>query len=332
MDLPTIWAVIIAFGVLMYIVLDGFDLGIGILFSWAPGDGERDLMMNSVAPVWDGNETWLVLGGAALFAAFPIAYAILLPALYIPLIAMLLALIFRGVSFEFRFRATRSRRIWDVSFALGSILATFCQGLVLGAFIQGFDVRAGAFVGGLFDWLTPFSVMTGAALVAGYGLLGATWLVMKTEGDLQRWCRRAAQWLMLAVLVFVAAVSIWTPLAEPEIADRWFTWPNLGYLAPVPVITAAAGAALWVSLRRGREVAPFLLSIVLFFLSYLGLGISLWPYVVPRAVTIWQAASGASSQLFLLIGVLILLPIILGYTAYAYRVFRGKVTGAEGYH
>lgn len=332
MDLTVVWAIVIALAVLLYVVLDGFDLGIGILFPFAPGHAERDTMMNSVAPVWDGNETWLVLGGTGLFAAFPLAYSVLLPALYLPLIVMLIALIFRGVSFEFRFRAERSRWLWDVSFAGGSTLATLAQGIVLGAFIQGFSVRDAAFAGGPFDWLTPFSIMTGVALVSGYALLGATWLHMKTVGDLKRWAGRMAVRLMLVVLCFIAAVSLWTPLAEPEIAARWFTWSNLLYLWPVPLVTAAVGLALWRSLAAGRDVAPFPLAIALFALSYLGLGISLWPYAVPRALTIWQAASGRSTQLFLLVGVLILLPVILGYTVYVYRVFRGKVTGEEGYH
>ncbi|HZD26479.1 MAG TPA: cytochrome d ubiquinol oxidase subunit II [Alphaproteobacteria bacterium] len=331
-DLPLIWGAIIALGVLIYVVLDGFDLGVGILFPWAPLKAQRDIMMNSVAPVWDGNETWLVLGGTALFGAFPAAYAALLPAFYMPLIIMLLALIFRGVAFEFRFRDGRHRGGWDLAFTSGSVVATFAQGVVLGAFIQGVEVHNGAFAGGSLDWLTAFSLMTGCGLVAGYALLGATWLILKTEGALQEMAYAWARRLLLLVLFFVALVSLWTPLEHEAIAARWFTWPNLLWLSPVPIVTAATAGGLWLGLERRRELTPFLLAIALFALSYLGLGVSLWPYVVPRALTIWQAASPAGSQIFILVGVLLLLPLIIGYTAYAYRVFRGKVRSGEGYH
>jgi cytochrome d ubiquinol oxidase subunit II len=329
--LPAIWAAIIAFAVAMYVLLDGFDLGIGILFPLAPGHAARDTMMNSVAPVWDGNETWLVLGGGGLMAAFPLAYGVILPAVYIPLIVMLLSLVLRGVAFEFRFKAERSRFLWDWAFAGGSTLAAFAQGATLGAFIRGFAVNGDQFVGGPFDWLSPFSVMTGLGLTCGYALLGATWLVGKTAGGLQAWNRRAAAAALVAVAGFIALVSLWTPLADPAIADRWFAWPRLLYLSPVPVITVAAVGGLWLLLRRGRERGPFLVTVGLFLLSFLGLGISLWPYAVPRSLTIWQAAAQPQSQLFLLVGVLLLIPLILAYTGYSYWVFRGKVQDA-GYH
>lgn len=332
MDLPLIWILILGFGIFMYVLLDGFDLGIGLLFPFAAGTAERDVMMQTVAPVWDGNETWLVLGGAILFGAFPVAYAVALPALYMPLVTMLLGLIFRGVAFEFRFKARRRRHLWGLSFAAGSAVATFSQGVVLGAFVTGLPIEGTRFTGNPLDWLSPFSLMTGTALMAGYALLGATWLVMKTEGRLQDWSFQAARRLTLAVAGFIALVSLWTPLAHPAVAARWFTLPNIFYLLPVPLATVGVVAALWSTLHRRREVAPFGLAIGLFLLSYLGLGVSLWPYIVPRVLTFREAAAPAESQIFLLVGVVLLLPVILAYTLYSYRVFRGKVTEDAGYH
>jgi cytochrome d ubiquinol oxidase subunit II len=331
-DLAFVWALLIAFAVLAYVVLDGFDLGIGILFPASSGPGQRDVMINSVAPVWDGNETWLVLGGGGLMAAFPLAYAVVLPALYAPLIAMLLALVLRGVAFEFRFRTERARWLWDVGFCGGSVVAALAQGIALGAFIQGFAVDGRAYAGGWFDWLTPFSVLTGIAVVVGYALLGATWLIMKTEGALQDWCFRITPPLGAAVVGLIVVVSIWTPFLDPEIAARWFGWPNIVLVAPVPLLVAGAAVALYRAVRARRERLPFLLSQGLFVLSYVGLGISLYPYVVPRSVTIWQAAAPPESLAFLLVGALILIPIILAYTAFAYWIFRGKVDPAGGYH
>ncbi len=315
----------------MYIILDGFDLGIGILFLWAANERERDIMMNSVAPVWDGNETWLVLGGSVLFGAFPVAYGLIMPAIYLPMIVFLFALIFRGVAFEFRFKS-RNRTWWNLSFSAGSTLATFAQGLILGSFIQGYPIAGKQYAGGAFEWLTPFSVMAGVALVAGYALLGATWLILKTEGPLQEWCYRAARGLMLVVLLFIGLVSVWTPLRYPEIAARWFGWPNILYLSPVPIVTALVAFLLWQALRNRSVRAPFPLSIGLFMLSYLGLGVSLWPYIVPRVLTIRQAAAPVETQGFLLIGVALFLPLVLIYTVFTYWVFRGKVSHTEGYH
>lgn len=332
-DLTLIWAAIIAVGVFMYVLMDGFDLGIGILFPFAPSDAARDDIMNSVAPVWDGNETWLVLGGAGLLAAFPLAYSVLLPALYLPILLMLVALIFRGVAFEFRFKASGSRYLWDISFTVGSTLATFSQGVILGAFIQGFAVEGTRYVGGPFDWLTPFSIITGFGLIAGYGLIGASWIVMKTEDETQEWAYNATRILLATVIVFVGVVSLWTPLADPEIARRWFAWPNIALLSPVPILTALLAWTLYRGIEQRREFTPFVCSIGLFLLSYIGLAISLWPHVIPPSITIWQAASDEGSQLFLLIGVLLVLPIILAYTAITYWVFRGKVrSGSGGYH
>lgn len=330
--LTLIWTMIIGFGVFMYVLMDGFDLGIGILFPFAPSDTDRDIMMLSVAPIWDFNETWLILGGAGLFAAFPLAYATVLPALYIPLLLMLVALIFRGVAFEFRFKARTSRPIWNRSFNLGSLLATFAQGLVLGGLIQGIAIEGRVFVGGMWDWLTPFSVLCGAALVAGYALLGATWMIWRSSGGLQEWSRFVARRLVVAVVIFMAVVSLWTPYISPAVAARWFDWPNILYLSPLPIAALIAAIAVSMTARR-REAAPFVLSMVLFLTGYGGLAVSLWPVLIPPDVTIWQAASPPETQIFLLVGMVVLLPVILLYTAYSYWVFRGKVTGeSAGYH
>jgi cytochrome d ubiquinol oxidase subunit II len=326
------WAGIVGFAVFMYVLMDGFDLGLGILFPHAPTDRDRDVMMNSVAPIWDFNETWLVLGAAGLFAAFPIAYAVLLPALYLPSLLMLIALIFRGVAFEFRFKARASRHWWDKSFHYGSLFATFAQGIVLGAFVQGVEVQGRDYAGGMLDWLTPFSLLCGVALVAGYALLGATWMIWRSTGPLQAWCRRMARRLLLAVIVFVGVVSLWTPLLSDAIAQRWFSWPNLLYLSPVPLVTAGLAVWLWQA-SADREVLPFVLAMGLFLLSYLGLAVSLWPNLIPPEISIWQAASPPESQVFLLVGMSFLIPTLIFYTAYSYWVFRGKVTHESiGYH
>jgi cytochrome bd ubiquinol oxidase subunit II len=330
--LPVVWAGLIATAVAMYVVLDGFDLGIGILFPFAKKEADRDQMMNSVAPFWDGNETWLILGGGGLWVAFPRAYAIIMPALYLPVIVMLLSLIFRGVSFEFRWVAKPKHGHWDFAFAAGSTVAAFCQGLILGGLIQGITVEKGAFAGGTWDWLTPFSLMCGAGLVCGYALLGATWLIMRTEGEVAERGRRQARTILLIVLAFIAVVSLWTPFNFERVATRWFTAPNIYYLWPVPLVTAGLAFVLWRSLDRGGTVAPFFATIGLFLLSYLGLAISTFPLMVPPSVTVWQAAAVPASQIFTLIGVVFMLPIILGYTAFVYWTFRGKVKPGEGYH
>jgi cytochrome d ubiquinol oxidase subunit II len=331
-ELTLIWAGILGFAVFMYVLMDGFDLGIGILFPFAKSEVERDQMMDSVAPIWDGNETWLVLGGAGLLAAFPLAYGILLPALYLPLLLMLIALVFRGVAFEFRHKAGTSRWIWNHSFFLGSTFATIAQGLVLGAFVRGFRVEGTQFVGGAFDWFSLFSLFCALALVAGYALLGACWLIMKTEGDLQEWAYTAARRVLVLVVAATAVVSLWTPFLNPAIAERWFSWPNIALLSPVPLVTAALAIGLWTAIRNRRQALPFLISMGLFLLAYAGLAISLWPNVVPPEVTLWEAASPPATQIFLLYGVAILIPVTLAYTAYSYYVFRGKVRPGEGYH
>jgi len=332
-DLPLLWAVIIGFGLMMYVIMDGFDLGIGILFPFVRDREDRDTMVNSVAPVWDGNETWLVLGGAALMAAFPVAYAVVLSALYLPLMLMLAGLIWRGVAFEFRFKADESHKpFWDKAFIWGSYTATFSQGLALGAFINGFPVEGGAYAGGVFDWLTPFSLFTGFGLVVAYALLGSTWLVMKTEGGLQRRMRELGKPVTLVVLATIVAVSIWTPLAHPDIAGRWFSLPNLYYFAPVPLCVALAGWLLIRMLAADSHAAPFVLALALLFLGYSGLAISLWPNIIPPSMSIWQAAAPPQSMGFALVGALFIIPFILAYTAWSYYVFRGKVKAGEGYH
>ena len=330
-DLTTVWAGIIAFAVFAYVVMDGFDLGIGILFpAFAVGE-ERDQAMNSIAPVWDGNETWLVLGGGGLLAAFPLAYAIILPATYPLIIAMLLGLVFRGVAFEFRWRDPRHRAVWDIAFTVGSVTATLAQGIALGAILQGIKVGDDAYAGGWLDWLSPFSLLTGVSLVIGYALLGATWLIGKTEGSAQVRAYRLAFWLGIAMLVAMAAVSAATPFLQFAYYKRWFAMPGVLLTAQVPLLVIVAAGFYFTSLRRQAERAPFLLSLGLFLLGFIGLGISMYPYIVPDQVTIWQAAAPRNSQIFMLIGTVVIIPVILAYTAWAYWVFRGKV-GTHGYH
>ena len=335
-DLPLIWAAVIGFAVAMYVVLDGFDLGVGILFPLSVDDAERDQMAAAIAPFWDGNETWLVLGGGGLFVAFPRAYAVIMPALYLPVIAMLLALVLRGVSLEFRNVAAATahpaKHRWDLAFTVGSSIAAICQGVVLAGLIQGIAVENGAFAGGAFDWATPFAALCALAVPTGYALLGATWLRMKTDGALAERARKQAKVLLLAVIAFMAVVSLWTPLAFERIFERWFSVPHVYYLWPVPAATALTAWIGWRAIERGAEIAPFFAAIGLFLLGYLGLVVSVFPYIVPPSMTIWQAAAAPSSQAFMLAGTLVLLPVILGYLAFTYTLFRGKVRAGEGYH
>jgi cytochrome bd ubiquinol oxidase subunit II len=332
-DLPLLWALIIGFGLMMYVIMDGFDLGIGILFPFVGRREDRDTMVNTVAPVWDGNETWLAFGGAGLLAAFPLAYSIVLSALYLPLTLMLAGLICRGVAFEFRFKADDAHRpFWDKAFAWGSYIASVTQGVALGAFINGFEVRERAYAGGLFDWVTPFSLFAGVGLLLAYALLGATWLVMKTEGELERRMRGLARPITGGLLAAIAIVSLWTPAAHPEVAARWFSLPNLLFFAPVPVLVLLATWMLRRTLASNSHAAPFMLALLLIFLGYTGLVISLWPNIIPPAVSIWEAAAPPQTLGFALVGALFVIPFILVYTAWAYYVFRGKVRAGEGYH
>jgi cytochrome d ubiquinol oxidase subunit II len=330
-DLTLIWAAIIAFAVFAYVLMDGFDLGIGVLFPVFAVGEERDQAMNSIAPVWDGNETWLVLGGGGLLAAFPLAYAIILPATYPLMIAMLLGLVFRGVAFEFRWRDPAHRVYWDAAFTIGSLTATIAQGITLGAVLQGIRVADNAYAGGWLDWLSPFSLLTGASLVLGYALLGASWLIWKTEGAAQAHARRMAFVLGIATLIAMAAVSAATPFLHYDYWQRWFSLPGVFLTAQIPLLVLITAAVFFWGLRRGRERLPFLMVLTLFFLNFLGLGVSVYPYLVPRTVTIWDAAAPPQSQQFMLIGTVVIFPVIIGYTAWAYWVFRGKA-GAHGYH
>jgi cytochrome d ubiquinol oxidase subunit II len=331
MDLPLICAGVIAFGVLMYVVLDGFDLGLGVLFPWMPDEAARDIAIASIAPVWDGNETWLILGGVTLFAGFPAAYAIALPAFYIPVMLLLFSLIFRGVAFEFRAKAQASKRWWDAAFSIGSTLAAFAQGVLLGGLIEGVTVVDGAFAGGSWDFLSVFSVVSGFGVVGGYALLGSTWLVRKTVGPTHAWAKRTAGLALLISLGFIALVSIYTPLRFPQIAERWFGDHHWLPLTPVPLATAIVGFSVWRELRHGSDLAPFLYSIALFMLGFLGIAISLWPNLVPPSISIFNAAAPPSSQKFLLLQLAITLPMVMIYTGYAYWVFRGKVSANDGY-
>ena len=332
--LPVIAAFVIALSVATYVVLDGFDLGIGILFAVENDDEDRDVMVNTIAPVWDGNETWLVFGGEGLFALFPITYAVLLPAFYPLMIGMLLALIFRGVAFEFRFkvRDRPGRRLWDLAFFGGSFVAAFCQGLTLGGILQGVKVAHGQYAGGWFDWLTPFSICCGLAVVVGYALIGATFLVWKTDGDLQRRVRRHAEIVALATLGFIVLVSCWTPLLHETYMTHWFSWPEIAFVSPVPILVAALALLFRHGIRAHHDLTPFLCTLGIFLLCFAGLGISIWPYMIPPTIDIWQAADPPGSQLFLLVGAAVLIPLIMAYSAYSYYVFRGKVGAGVHYH
>ena len=332
LDLVPLWAGILSLGVLMYVLLDGFDLGVGILFLFRHPVQDRDLMMASVAPIWDFNETWLVLGGIGLLAIFPLAFAVIIPAVYFPILVMLLGLLFRGVAFEFRDIPGARKGFWNYSFAGGSLVAAFAQGIVLGTFVQGLPVENRAFSGTSWDWIAPFPLLTGVGLMVGYSLLGATWLYMKTEGDLQQWARTKARWGVIGILLFIVLISVWTPLTQERIAARWFSLPNFLFFVPVPILTALLAWLLWDSLRKGREVLPFVCTMGLFFLAYTGLIISQWPYVVPPSITLQDAAVVQTSQVFLMVGTVFLLPIILLYAFWSYWVFRGKVRSDIGYH
>jgi cytochrome bd ubiquinol oxidase subunit II len=326
-----VWTVLLAAGVFFYVLLDGFDLGVGILYGFAPS-ADRPVIMNTIAPIWDGNETWLVFGGVALAAAFPLAFSIIIPAVYFPVLVMLIALVFRGVAFEFRFEESGRRAFWDRAFQSGSIIATFAQGMVLGAFIQGFRVEGREFSGSSFDFLTPFSILTGLALLFGYGLLGAAWIIIKTEGGLQDWARRQGRRCLAGVAIGIAVVSVWTPFMEQQIASRWFSAPQIFFLWLVPIVTLVILIWEWRSLASSKDATPFIGAILLFLLCYLGVAISLWPKIVPYHFSLWEAASPLSTQAFLLTGTLFLLPVILMYSGWSYWVFRGKVRKDIGYH
>ena len=332
-DLALVWVGIIGLGVFIYVVMDGFDLGIGILFPFIQGQQERDVMMNTVAPVWDGNETWMVLGGAGLFAAFPLVYSTVLSALYLPIILMVVALIFRGVAFEFRFKAHRTQYLWDQAFIWGSFLSSFFQGVILGAYIQGIETQNGIYSGGVWDWLSPFTIFTGIGVAVMYATLGCGWLILKTESQLQDAMYQLMPKLLIALLTIFAVVSIYTPLTHPEIAQRWFALPNLLYFSPVPVFVMIFSGLILKACAQRKDIQPFVYTLVLVFVAFTGFVISLWPNIIPPSVSIWQAAAPESSMKFTLVGTVILIPIILAYTFLSYWVFRDKVRiGDEGYH
>jgi cytochrome bd ubiquinol oxidase subunit II len=330
-DFVPVWLVILAIGIFLYVVLDGFDLGIGILSRLAPSDHDRNLMVQSVAPVWDGNETWLILGGVVLLAAFPLAFAIIVPALYFPILLMLVGLIFRGVAFEYRTVPSDWQRFWDHAFSWGSALAAFAQGVMLGNFVEGFNVSGRAFAGGSFDWVRPFPLVAGMALVFGYALLGAGWLILKTEGDLQSWARRQGLRMFVVVVAFIVLVTVLMLAWHPQVVDRWLSWPNIAFLWPIPAASALCAYWVWRALRGGGDAQPFIATLALFLMSYIGLAISMWPTIVPYQVGIWEAAASPSTQAFMLVGTLFLLPIILIYIGWSYWVFRGKVRADIGY-
>jgi len=331
-DLPLVWGLIIVTAVFLYAALDGFDLGCGIIFPFAPSDKCRDSIMNSIAPFWDGNETWLVFGGGGLFASFPLAYSILMPAFYIPIMLMLLGLIFRGVAFEFRLKSSDDhKKIWDVAFHVGSLLAAFMQGIILGNFVQGVEVDGRNFAGGPLDWANGFSIIAGLGVIFAYALLGSTWIIMKTNGITHQWSKKVASYVLVYVAISMCTISISMPFINKRIIELWFSLPNFFYLAPIPLLTLICFVRLWLDLRSDRHTRPFVITLILFFLGYLGLGISLFPWIVPFKFTIWQAAASSTSQSILLIGTAIFLPIILFYTAHVYYVFRGKTSADPMY-
>jgi cytochrome d ubiquinol oxidase subunit II len=330
--LPVVWFAIIGFGVLMYVLMDGFVLGIGILAPFAEDDRQLDNMMNTAAPIWDGNETWLVLGGAGLLAAFPKAYAIMLSGLYLPVLLMLIALVLRGVSFEFRFKANTSKRLWGVCFAVGSIAAAFAQGTMLGAIVEGLPLSQDKYLGGPLDWFSPFSMLTGTAVVFGYALLGSTWLIMKTEGPLQQVAYMLTRPLVAVVVAFMGLVSTWLPFLNSQIMARWFESGNFVWLSPIPLLALINAVMLWRAVMRRADKAPFALAICFFALGFIGLATGIWPNLLPPSLSIWDAAAPRSSQGFVLVGTLIMLPAVLGYTWWSYSVFRGKVAADSGYH
>ncbi|MBK8175548.1 MAG: cytochrome d ubiquinol oxidase subunit II [Rhodospirillales bacterium] len=328
--LPQVWALLIAFAIMLYVMLDGFDLGIGILFGTTREEDFRRSMMDAIAPVWDGNETWLVYVGASLYGGFPLVYAILLPAFYLPITLLLIALILRGVAFEFRYKTERMRWVWDLGFAGGSLIAAFVQGAAVGAIVEGLPIEGGRFVGGPFDWVSPFAVACGIGLVLGYTLIGAGWVVMKTEGPLRDWAYNRIIPLSACLLAFLAIAFGYALTADLRVMGRWFDRP---WLLVFPILGLCAMAGLLAGVRRRLDWAPFTAVVVVFLTAFGTMAASFWPYMIPFSVTIDEAAAPVSSLRFLFYGGgTVVLPIILAYTITVYWIFRGKVRDGAGYH
>ena len=329
-SLPMFWAGVLALAILIYVLLDGFDLGVGVLFALNRNEGHRQQMMGSIAPVWDGNETWLIIVGTVLFGAFPVVYAIFLSAFYLPVALLLVALILRGVAFEFRYKDARHRWIWDAGFVLGSIVAAFVQGAAIGAMVAGITVADGRFAGGPFDWLAPFPILCGIGLVIGYGLLGAGWLVLKTTGDLRDWAYQWLPRLMKAVIGVVVAALALTLLSDFRVVDRWLDQP---WLFAFPAFAAAAAWGLFRGVSDRRDWQPWLMASTLFVTAFAMLAGSFWPWIVPFHLTIADAAAPTASLAFLYYGIgLVAIPVILVYTGVVYWIFRGKVSADASYH
>lgn len=332
MEIALIWYGIIGLAVFIYVVLDGFDLGIGILFPFASNRAERDLMMNSIAPVWDGNETWLVLGGGGLFAVFPLAYSVTMPAFYAPVTIMLLGLVLRGVSFEYRFKTKKGKFLWDKAFFVGSLSATVMQGIMLGTLLQGIEMNGRAYSGGWFDWLTPFTLFCGLSTVCAYVLLGGCWLIMKLPEDIaERYYSVTKHW-GLGLVLCISVVSVWLPFTNDIIFNRWFSLPNGVIYLVVPLAALLFVRQIFKALNECKGRRAYLFGVGLFLISFVGFAISTYPYIVPFTLTYAEAAAPASSLTFLLVGTCFLLPAIIGYSAYAYWVFRGRLNHEDRYH
>lgn len=329
MDLVALWAGLVALVMILYVVLDGISLGVGLLFPSAREESERDTLMGSIAPVWDANQTWLVFGGGAIFASFPVVYGVLSSALYIPLVSFLAGLIFRGVAFEFRASGKR-KAPWDIGFFLGSLLAVFSQGLTLGGILSGISVKDFHFAGGPFDWLNPFSLMVGVALIPGYTMLASCYLLIKTSGFVQERAYGQAKKAAWGVIFFMAIVTMWTPIHYPLVMTNWFSAPRIYYVWAFPALGLICFWELLRSLKAKKEKAPLAFAVGIFLSGYLGLATSFYPFAIPPTVTLWEAASQKETLRFLLWGAIIVLPVVGGYLVYSYAVFRGKV-GKELY-